>query len=103
MTALNYVTLYINTLFITIPIVCKAQTYTDHLIPDSGIYGIFDYQFDYYSNVRKVLFKELSDKPEIRLLVMPSFTPENVLDIQKNNKDGNYYLVYPYLRKNDLV
>ncbi len=81
-------------LFIVIPILCRAQTYADHLIPDCGIYGIFDYQFDYYSNVRTVLFKGLSDKPEVRFLVMPSFTPENVLDIQKDNKEDKYYLVY---------
>ena len=34
----------------------------------------------------------LSDKPLIRLLVMPSFTPENVLDIQE--RESNYYLIY---------
>ena len=83
-------------LFILIPILTKAQGYSyyDHLIPGSDIYSIFDYQFDYYSNVRTVLFKGLSDKPEVRFLVMPSFTSENVLDIQKDNKEDKYYLVY---------
>lgn len=83
-------------LFILIPIFAKAQGYSyyDHLIPGSDIYSIFDYQFNYYSNVRTVLFKGLSDKPEIRLLVIPSFTPENVLDIQKDEENDNYYLIY---------
>lgn len=79
-------------LLLILPILGRAQNYSDHLTPDRGIWGIFDHQFDYYSKVRKILFNDLSDKPEIRFLVMPSFTPENVLDIQKSN--GTYYLVY---------
>lgn len=74
--------------------ICKAQSDTDHLKPQNGIFGVFDYQFDYYSNIRKILFKDLSDKPEIRFLVMPSFTPESVLDIQKNYETGYYSLIY---------
>ena len=79
-------------LLFIIPMLSNAQNYSDHLTPDRGIWGISDSQFDYYSKVRKVLFNDLSDKPLIRLLVMPSFTPENVLDIQE--RESNYYLIY---------
>lgn len=79
-------------LLIAIPMLCKAQIGKDHLTPSRDIWGIFDHQFEYYSNVRKVLLKDLSDKPKIRLMVMPSFTPESVLDIQETN--GKYYLIY---------
>lgn len=83
-------------LFILTPILTKAQGYSyyDHLTPGSDIYSIFDFQFDYYSKVRTILFNGLSDKPEIRLLIMPSFTPENVLDIQRDKENDNYYLIY---------
>lgn len=76
------------------PLLSKAQHHCDHLTPDTGIMGIYDFQFEYYSKVRTVLFEDLPDSPVIRFLRMPSFTPENVLDIQKNNKGGNHYLIY---------
>lgn len=81
-------------LFITLPIFCKAQNYIDCLTPDSGIFGLSNSRFDYYSRVRKILFDGLSDQPEIRLLLIPSFTPENVLDIHQSDETGNYYLIY---------
>lgn len=88
-------------LFILLPILVKAQGYSyyDHLTPGNDIYSISDRQFDYYSNIRKILFNGLSDRPEIRFIVMPSFTPKNVLDIQKDNKDGNFYLIYRICEK----
>lgn len=50
--------------------------------------------FRYYSKVRKILLNGLSDKPEIRFQVMPSFTPENVLDIEFDRAKDVYYMVY---------
>ena len=88
-------------LFILIPILTKAQGYSyyDHLTPGNDIYSISDRQFNYYSKVRTILFNGLSDRPEIRLIVLPSFTPKNVLDIQKDNKDGDFYLIYRICEK----
>lgn len=59
----------------------------DHLEPIRGVFDIYDYQFEYYLKVREILFEGLSDDPETRYLVMPSFTGENVLDISKDNTD----------------
>lgn len=72
----------------------KAIAQTDHLEPVNSIFDIYDFEFEYYSNVRNVLFNGLTDKPEVRFLIMPSFTPENVLDIEHDEKNGKYYLVY---------
>ena len=72
----------------------KAQEKRDHLEPVGGIYDIYDFEFEYYSKVRKVLFNGLTDTPEIRFQVMPSFTPENVLDIEFDRDDTKYYIVY---------
>jgi hypothetical protein len=78
----------------------KAGINDEHLEPVSVIFDIFDYQFEYYSKVRQVLFNGLTDYPEIRFLVMPSFTPENVLDIEFNRDNNKYYLKYHICDKN---
>lgn len=69
-------------------------TAQNNLEPVQSIYDIYDFQFEYYSMVRKVLFKGLSDSPEIRYQVMPSFTPENVLVIEYDDEKKKYYLKY---------
>jgi hypothetical protein len=71
-----------------------AQTRTDHLEPLESIFNIYDFQFEYYSQIRKVLFAGLSDSPEIRFQVLPSFSPESVLAIEHDRKTDKYYLVY---------
>jgi len=67
---------------------------SDHLEPVDGIFNCYDFQVEYYSRVRKMLFENLTDRPEIRFLVMPSFTPENVLDIEYDRNNDKYFLVY---------
>lgn len=69
-----------------------AQITSEHLVPVKGIYNIYDYQFEYYSRVRNVLFKGLTDNPEIKLQVMPSFSPENVLVIEYDKNNDKYFL-----------
>jgi len=66
----------------------------EHLEPANGLFSLYDFQFEYYSQVRTVLFKGLDDSPEIRFLVMPSFSPENVLDIEYNREIEKYYIIY---------
>ena len=77
----------------------NAQEKGDHLEPVGGIYAIYDFQFEYYSKVRKVLFDGLTDSPEIRFQVMPSFTPENVLDIEFDRENEKYFIVYHICEK----
>ena len=74
--------------------VIKSKAQVDHLEPVGGIFDVYSFQFDYYSSVRKVLFNGLTDDPEIRFLVMPSFSPENVLDIIKDEEKDKYYIDY---------
>ena len=77
----------------------NAQDKGAHLEPVGGIYDIYDFQFEYYSKVRKILFNGLTDSPEIRFLVMPSFTPENVLDIEFDRDNSKYFIVYHICKK----
>lgn len=67
-----------------LPMFSKSQNTSDHLIPDKSIWSLFDYQFVYYSNIRNVLMKDLSNDPKIRLVSLPSFSPESVLQIDKS-------------------
>ena len=69
----------------------------EHLEPVSGFYYTFDHQFEYYSKIRNILFKGLTDTPILRFVVVPSFTQEHVLDIEGN--DGKYYLVFQKVDK----
>ncbi len=66
----------------------------DHLEPANSVFTILDYQFDYYSQVRNILFKDLDDNPEFRFLVMPSFSPENVLNIGLNHDTKKCFISY---------
>ena len=74
--------------------VMNAQNKEDHLEPVGGFFDVYDFQFEYYSKVREILLNGLSDKPEVRFQVMPSFTPENVLDIEFDRGKDVYYMVY---------
>lgn len=72
----------------------KASAADNHLEPVRSIFDNYDYQFEYYTKVRKVLFEGLSGTHEIRFQVMPSFTPESVLEIEVDDETNKYYLVY---------
>ena len=70
----------------------NAQEKDDHLTPIRGVFDISDSSFDYYSKIRTLLFKGLSDSPEISLLINPSFTPESVLNIEVDRETNKYYI-----------
>lgn len=70
----------------------KSQT--DHLEPLDGIFSIYNFEFEYSIKVRNILFEGLSDSPEIRFLILPSFSPENVLDVHYSKKHNKYFMVY---------
>ncbi|MDR2148277.1 MAG: carboxypeptidase-like regulatory domain-containing protein, partial [Tannerella sp.] len=79
-----------------IPQVKMAKINNEHLEPSDGIFD----GSAYHSKVRQILFNGLTDAPEIRLLVMPAFTPENVLDIEYDENKNKYYLKYHICDKN---
>jgi len=96
MDSMNRIYRFVITLILLFNIgITIAQSISDdYLKPVGGIYDIYNFQFEYYSKVRKVLFSGLSDKPEIRFQIMPSFTPENVLDIEFDKDKVKYYIIY---------
>jgi hypothetical protein len=72
----------------------KIVAQSDHLEPANSIFTILDYQFEYYSQVRNILFKDLDDNPVFRFFVMPSFSPENVLNIGMNHDTKKHFISY---------
>ena len=86
--------LIILTLTILIFSITDVVGQVDHLEPSDGIFDTYDFQFEYYSKIRTILFNGLSDSPSARFLVRPSFSPENVLDVQFDEDNKKYFLIY---------
>ena len=55
---------------------------TEHLLPLDGILNSYDFYYEYYSNIRRTLFKGLSDSPRIQFVCTPSFENEYILHVQ---------------------
>lgn len=65
----------------------------DHLEPNSNIFEDYDFQFEYYSQVRDILFEGLTDFPICQLIILPSFSKELVWQIEHNREKNKYYSV----------
>lgn len=70
-----------------------------HLEPVEDFFSMPDYHLEYFIRLRDLLFKGLVDEPEIRFLILPSFTPESVLEIQYHKEINKYFSVYHTLEK----
>jgi|TARA_R110002049_G_C8931795_1_gene544226 hypothetical protein len=74
----------------------------DNLEPVESIFDDYDFLFEYYSIVRKTLMNEMSDYPEVRFLIIPSFTVEEVIAIEKEEKEDEtekYFIVHHKMEK----
>lgn len=76
----------------------KAQYDDDHLEPVDLYFNLSESDLEYAKNMREILFEKLEDKPEIRILVLPSFHPEYVLDIVEE-KDPEEKVLYLNMAK----
>jgi len=66
----------------------------DHLEPVEGYFDLHESSNKYYSNIKAILFKGLSEYPEIRYFVTPSFGTEYVLQIEHQRDSNKYYIVF---------
>ena len=94
----------IHLLAVTFMLLClqgitKAQSKDDHLEPVSRIYDIYDPQFEYYFEIRKILFRGLTDSPEIRFHGESSKELKEVFDIEFDIDKNKYYITYRFFRK----
>ena len=85
-------------IIISVPNQAKAQD--DNLKPVNGIFSEPNFEFDYYSLVRKILFQGFSNNSEVRFVIIPSFSPESALDIEKGSNNSKYYLIYHKANQN---
>lgn len=77
-----------------VPVV-NAQN--DNLEPVESIFDDYDFRFQYYSLIRIVLMKGMSDSPEVRFLIIPSFSVEEVVAIEEEK--GKYFIIHHKMEK----
>lgn len=75
----------------------KTSAQSNNLEPVESIFDEFNYQFEYYSLVRKVLMNGMSNYPEVRFLIIPSFSVEEVVSIEKSNE--GYFIVHHKMKE----
>ncbi|WGF93989.1 hypothetical protein [Aequorivita marisscotiae] len=75
----------------------NVNAQNDNLEPVESIFDDYDFQFEYYSLIRKVLMNGMSDYPEVRFLIIPSFSVEEVVAIEKENE--KYFIVHHKMSK----
>ncbi len=66
-----------------------AQT---HLTPSTGYFSTHGDENVYYRLVRENLFVGLNDRPMVRVIVFPSFSPEYLVAVEKDHLE--YYLIF---------
>jgi len=54
-----------------------------HLEPSDSYFDLNNIQYDYYQRIRSLLFEDLAE-PKIRMIVLPSFSKEYILQIEEN-------------------
>jgi hypothetical protein len=78
-------------------IIPTANAQKGNLEPAESIFDEYDFRFEYYSLVRKILMNGISDTPELRFLIIPSFSVEEVVAIEKRNE--KYYIVHHKMKQ----
>jgi len=59
----------------------------DHLEPERGDLVTYKFLLDYHSRIRSILLDTLSERPIIRMVVLPSFSSEYVISIDMIDND----------------
>ena len=71
----------------------KAQN-TDYLEPCSSVFSDFQTESEYFISIHKILFNGLSNFPSARTLICPSFEPEYLISIEREEFESNYQRVF---------
>ncbi|MGO3155611.1 MAG: hypothetical protein ACTIK4_11520 [Mesonia sp.] len=69
----------------------------NNLEPVESIFDEYDFRFEYYAFVRKMLMSGMSDTPELRFLIIPSFEVEEVVAIEERNE--KYFIVHHKMKE----
>jgi hypothetical protein len=66
----------------------------DHLEPARNLFSLYKHEQDYYPFIAKHLLNDLSDVPIARMLMLPSFSSENVLSIESADNGKTYKAIF---------
>jgi len=80
------------TIFIFFGFYFGSYAQTDNLQPHTGIFTVLNIQGSYYPKLKRILFDSLSYNTDLRIIVMPSFSPEYLISL--DSKNGKTYLTY---------
>ena len=81
--------------------ILKLQSYSQvDLVPVHGYFDLYEFEYEYYDNLKQILFEDLTDSPMIRYLVTPSFKPEYAFQIERGEKKNQYYIIYRCAKEN---
>ncbi|WP_215906284.1 hypothetical protein [Hymenobacter latericoloratus] len=75
-----------------------AQHQDSHLVPARAALSTWAHGTEYYAEVRKVLGAGLSSNALAQVVVLPSFEPEYIVSVEKQN--GRYLLLYNTVQRN---
>ncbi|MEQ9218506.1 MAG: hypothetical protein RLO17_10710 [Cyclobacteriaceae bacterium] len=78
----------INIIFLTLLLAFNTNA-QDHLEPTNNLFSYFPYRVDYHLQITNILIDSLKTKPEIQVVILPSFSSEIVWQIFKTS-DGRY-------------
>ena len=78
-----------------------GQPGEDHLEPTDGYFNMYGFLHDYYPFIYEHLIKDLSDNPVARMLMLSSFSPENVVSIESaDSEEKSYKVIFKECKEN---
>ncbi|MEP1069031.1 MAG: hypothetical protein ABJG99_09800 [Crocinitomicaceae bacterium] len=63
----------------------RAAIEFDHLEPVDSYFDYYEYRIDYHNKIRLFLLDTLNKRPMIRMVVLPSFSSEYVINLEELN------------------
>jgi hypothetical protein len=64
----------------------------DHLEPEEGSLAEYDFEFEFYLNIKKYLVRDTDSKYAARMICLPSFSPEWVITLREAPDRGEWSL-----------
>lgn len=76
-----------------IPYYGLSQAKGDHLEPVEDVFNLYEFQAEYYLNLRNLLFTQGFPPPEIRILSLPAFARERSIEVFWDNSENSGQII----------
>ena len=79
--------------------ICLAPSYVsgqekgDHLLPVDDAFNLYEWQAEYFSNIRNLLFEQGFSLARIRILSLPAFGKERSLEVTWSRSKESGYII----------